>query len=380
MKKLFLIVAVLLCTFSNIAAQDNTPTFIDNDANVISLSNASDTQRQSWKRLSARMDSLEHHTSDGIVRILHIGDSHIQAEFVTNALRAMLQDVYGNAGRGLVSPLRLAGTNQPVDYVITAPDADQWRKTRLLKLPWTDTPGVTGIAAQPTQTSHVTIKALNRDHRIFRATILTSDGKDTKRYDTLQDSIRIDIRGGESLYGAILENGKPGLLYSAIGNNGACFTDYLLIPNFVKDTEVFNPDLIILSMGTNEGFSCMTDDEIQRCTADLIRLLRKTHPSAAMLILTPMECQINRNHGYRPLSPYYDINEHVADAAKLIADVAATEGIPVWDFYAIAGGHGASAKWIDANLFSKDRIHLNAAGYTLQARLMFAALRAVLRQ
>ena len=123
MKKLLLIATISLCTFSNIAAQDNTPAFIDNDANVISLSNASDTQRQSWKHLSARMDSLEHHTSDGIVRILHIGDSHIQAEFVTNALRAMLQEVYGNAGRGLVSPLRLAGTNQPVDYVITAPMA-----------------------------------------------------------------------------------------------------------------------------------------------------------------------------------------------------------------------------------------------------------------
>lgn len=148
-------------------------------------------------------------------------------------------------------------------------------------------------------------------------------------------------------------------------------------PRICENTEVFHPDLIILSMGTNEGFSYMTDAEIQRCTADLIRLLRNAHPKAAMLVLTPMECQINRNHGYRPLSSYYDINEHVADAAHLILESAKGQGIPVWDFYHIAGGHGASNHWIKSELFSKDRIHLNAAGYQLQADLIYSALRSI---
>lgn len=359
-------------------ASEDIPEFINTAADSISLSTADSPQRAAWRHLASRLDSLEHHTSSSVVRILHIGDSHIQAEFVTNALRAMLQDTYGNAGRGLVSPLRLAGTNQPVDYTITATAASDWRKTRLLKLPWNATPGVTGIAAQPVRATTATIKALGLGHKIKQATILTASGDKAYSYTSPQDSISINLNADESLYGAILENGQPGVLYSAIGNNGACFTDYLLIPGFVKGTEVFHPDLIVLSMGTNEGFSYMTDTEIQRCTADLIKLLRNAHPNAAMLVLTPMECQINRNHGYRPLSPYYDINEHVADASRLISDVAKRQGIPIWDFYSIAGGHGASDRWIKSELFSRDRIHLNAAGYRIQARLMYSALRATI--
>lgn len=380
MNRLFATIIATIATTTSTYASDNTPTFINTDADSISLSTADAAQKVAWENVASKLDSLERHASSSVVRILHIGDSHIQAEFVTNALRAMLQDTYGNAGRGLVSPLRLAGTNQPVDYTITSPDANDWRKTRLLKLPWEATPGVTGIAAQPIRATTATIKTLGTGHRITHATILTANGNRTYTYATPQDSISVNLDANESLYGAILENGKPGVLYSAIGNNGACFTDYLLIPGFVKDTKIFHPDLIVLSMGTNEGFSCMTDTEIQRCASDLIKLLREVHPDAAMLILTPMECQINRNHGYRPLSPYYDINEHVADAARLISDVAKGEGIPVWDFYAIAGGHGASDLWIKSELFSKDRIHLNAAGYRLQARLMYSALRAALRK
>lgn len=378
MKRLLATIIAAIAATSCMFASEGIPEFINTAADSISLSTADSPQRAAWRHLASRLDSLEHHTSSSVVRILHIGDSHIQAEFVTNALRAMLQDTYGNAGRGLVSPLRLAGTNQPVDYTITATAASDWRKTRLLKLPWNATPGVTGIAAQPIRATTATIKALGLGHKIKQATILTASGDKAYSYTSPQDSISINLNADESLYGAILENGQPGVLYSAIGNNGACFTDYLLIPGFVKGTEVFHPDLIVLSMGTNEGFSYMTDTEIQRCTADLIRLLRNAHPNAAMLVLTPMECQINRNHGYRPLSPYYDINEHVADASRLISDVAKRQGIPIWDFYSIAGGHGASDRWIKSELFSRDRIHLNAAGYRLQARLMYSALRAAI--
>ena len=372
------IFATILAATAYLCANADIPTFVDTAADTISFAHTDAAQKDAWHKAASRLDSLERRASTSVVRVLHIGDSHIQAEFVTNELRSMLQQDYGNAGRGLVSPLRLAGTNQPVDYTVTAPDGGNWRRTRLLKLPWEDVPGVTGIAATPVQATTATFKAVGQGHKTSRATILTSTGTKVYAYDVPQDSITTTLEAGESLYGAILENGQPGLLYSAIGNNGACFTDYLLIPGFVKETEVFHPDIIILSMGTNEGFSLMTDAEIQRCAEDLLRLLRKAHPGAAMLVLTPMECQINRNHGYRPLSPYYDINDRVADAARLITKAAHLQGVPVWDFYTVAGGRGASDKWINAGLFSKDRIHLNVDGYKLQARLMYTALRAVL--
>lgn len=45
------------------------------------------------------------------INIVHIGDSHIQGDLMTNEIRKNLQQKFGNAGRGLVFPYQLARTN-----------------------------------------------------------------------------------------------------------------------------------------------------------------------------------------------------------------------------------------------------------------------------
>lgn len=347
-----------------------TPGFINTDANhIIRAENLGNFRHDIAALKEGRKEP---------VRILHIGDSHIQAEFVTNELRRLMQEKYGNAGRGLMVPLRLAGTNQSHDYKIDRsngqPAPDGIRQTRLLKYPWDAVPGVTGISVISPKNEKYVLKPYSPGHQIVRATVITSDNTDTTSLPAPADSLTVAIPAGTAFYGAIVENGNPGILYSAIGNNGACFTDYCLIPDFGKKTAIFSPDLIILSMGTNEGFSYMTDEEITESVYDLTETLRTHNPDADMLILLPMECQKNRNHGRKPLSEFYDINSRVARARDLIAEAAAERGIPVWDFYEIAGGEGASAKWLDAGLMNKDRIHLIRPGYELQARLLFDAI------
>lgn len=47
----------------------------------------------------------------GKVNIVHIGDSHIQADVFTNAVRQPLQDKFGNGGYGLTFPYNLTGGN-----------------------------------------------------------------------------------------------------------------------------------------------------------------------------------------------------------------------------------------------------------------------------
>ena len=49
-----------------------------------------------------------------------IGDSHIQADFLSEKVRNDIQSDFGNAGRGVVVPLRVAGTNEPFNYKITS--------------------------------------------------------------------------------------------------------------------------------------------------------------------------------------------------------------------------------------------------------------------
>ncbi|MFB9077262.1 hypothetical protein ACFFWB_07605 [Flavobacterium procerum] len=45
------------------------------------------------------------------INIVHIGDSHIQSDLMTNEVRKRLQQEFGNAGRGLVFPYQLAKTS-----------------------------------------------------------------------------------------------------------------------------------------------------------------------------------------------------------------------------------------------------------------------------
>ena len=43
-------------------------------------------------------------TEQKSISIIHLGDSHIQAGYFTEAMRIPLQEAWGNAGRGLITP------------------------------------------------------------------------------------------------------------------------------------------------------------------------------------------------------------------------------------------------------------------------------------
>lgn len=51
--------------------------------------------------------------NEGKINIVHIGDSHIQADFFTNAIREILQEKFGNGGIGFTFPYSLVRTNGP---------------------------------------------------------------------------------------------------------------------------------------------------------------------------------------------------------------------------------------------------------------------------
>lgn len=361
MKHILAALTMLATTGIIHAATDSYPEFVNAQANII---------EGTLPNFTAGLHRLEQ-GADTVLHIVHIGDSHIQAEFVTDELRRLLQEKYGNAGRGLMPPLRLAGTNQTAQYRYTISDSSA-KQTRLLKFPWPVAPGFSGIAVQPQNDATVTLTVPGQPFDSL--TVYTSAGTRTTTFETPTDSVAFELAKGESLYATRVSNGKPGIIYSAIGNNGACYNDYSLIKGFPQSVAALNPDLIIISMGTNEGFSVMTDEEIRRSVSNLVNSLRAFVPDAEMLILAPMECQRNRRHGQKPLSPYFDINTRVAEAHDLIVAEARELGLPIWDFYPIAGGYGASNHWLDAKLMNRDRIHLVRPGYQLQARLIFDAL------
>ena len=81
------------------------------------IENDSTSLKSFYKKLE-KLEKLEK-TQKGRVTITHIGDSHIQADFLSGTIRQKIQLKFGNAGRGLIFPYRAAKSNEPSSYKTT---------------------------------------------------------------------------------------------------------------------------------------------------------------------------------------------------------------------------------------------------------------------
>lgn len=343
-------------------------------------------------------------SADTPVSVVHIGDSHLQADMATAVTRERLQQIYGDSGRGLIIPFKLAGTNEPADYSITSPDG--WVTSRLLKMPWPTDMSFTGVAVQSVSpTATLTVRARSLFDRL--TVFATSDGLEI---DTVTDEngdkiqfeatsvgrrtvisldrpcteVRLSLsRPHDVAVGGIsLSNGHNGLAYHVIGNNGATYSTYSLIGSMGRDVAALSPQLIIISLGTNEAFGKMTDAAFRLNIDDLVGELRRSNPEARLLLVTPAECQRRtsrrvrrkgRRRRYRTVRSY-SVNTNVKRMRDVIVAYGRDNGIPVYDWYDVAGGTGSSAKWLADKTLNKDRVHLTYKGYLLQGNLFTDAL------
>lgn len=370
------------------------PPYINRRANRIILNGAD------WAPLRARLAAAD----DSAVAVVHIGDSHLQADFATAVVRRRLQDVYGSNGRGLIIPFRLAGTNEPRDYLFTSPQA--MVTSRLLKMPWpTDMP-FTGIALSPVDRAAFTFRLRSPgpfDALTFFTTapglgvtsvkLATGDtvpfsitpGHATLRLDlpapVSELTVTLSAPRDLAIGGVSLTRGSAGLAYHVIGNNGATYSTYSLIGGVGRGIASLDPALVIISLGTNEAFGRTSDEAFRSAVHELVGEIRRANPGAALLLVTPAECHRRvtrrvrsgkRRRARRVTS--YAVNHNVARLRRVLLDYGAEHSIPVYDWYAVAGADGSAARWLADKNLGRDRIHLTASGYRLQGRLLAQAL------
>ncbi|MGL5891716.1 MAG: hypothetical protein ACRC3B_17625, partial [Bacteroidia bacterium] len=194
------------------------------------------------------------------VSILHIGDSHIQADFLSGTVRANFQTEFGNAGRGLVFPYRIAKSNEPWTYKTTA--SGNWSSRRMLKpepnlpiglcgftLEATDTVAAFGLKVSPQGSLNYAFNKITVLHSFGSGSfnVAVCDQFNCRigakqpgaqafatvfTFDSLRDEIVIDCIPADSaarrlqIYGMVLENQQPGILYHMVGVNGAEYRHY----------------------------------------------------------------------------------------------------------------------------------------------------------
>lgn len=177
------------------------------------------------------------------------------------------------------------------------------------------------------------------------------------------------------------ETGKAGLVYHAYGINGATYGQFNNEQTLSKFDEL-NPDLIILSFGTNEahGRNYTEEWQIQEMDA-LLASLKERFPDADFLLTTPpgsywrKRVKKTLKNGRKTYVTRHILNEQVEQVANTQVAYGVERQIPVWDLYHVVGGADyACRNWRNAGLQRSDYIHYTSEGYILQGKLLAEAI------
>lgn len=397
-----------------------------------------------------------HSLTDQKINVVHIGDSHIQADLMTNVTRQELQKVYGNGGRGFVFPYALANTNGASDMRFSS--NVKWQSLRNIYAKGDFQIGLSGIGLQTNADNFYiemtvkdplyffnTIKLLspnglsrlatstekvkivseipvpkNITHRIKSGEALSviadkynvsvaaikrlndmksnairagkslkipSSGTEIRNTETIKylamamqqtpkfDFLKFDVPQSSitlvptttalsNLTGIVLENNNNGLIYHNIGVNGAKFSDYNKYTLFFDQISTLEPDLVILSLGTNESFEKLESADYINQLKMFVTNLRNQNPQINIIISTPAPSLFNRKN----------YNNFIKDYTDDILKIASSLNVAVWNLYSISGGHDGITANASKNLIGPDRVHYTKTGYAWHGKLLADAI------
>lgn len=166
-----------------------------------------------------------------------------------------------------------------------------------------------------------------------------------------------------SLYainGVVLENNTSGIIYHNIGVNGAKYSDYNKYPMFFEQLKGLQPDLIIVSLGTNESYGKITPLEYLKQVQDFLLKVRTQNPETDVLVITPPPSFL----------PHHKLNTFVDEYAKSLVSYATLGNYAVWDLFQTLGGMHGVSKIYGKGLMSPDRVHYTTNGYQLQGSML----------
>ncbi len=334
------------------------------------------------------------------VNIVHIGDSHILGNYLTQELRSRLQFHFGDAGRGMIFPYKLAGSNGPRDFLVES-NCRSWRSSNCQRNLDEETPyGISGFVLETANSAcDLTFRlrdTATAETRLFtKVTLFYKKTPETPQIEISDDltnqkaqlfledeytssfyfdrpvgqftlkQIRTDARQNNlALDGIELENELSGVLYHSIGVNGGKYLDFARAKYFASEVGALKPDLIILSFGTNEAQGRMESRTFYRQIDELVGQLREQAPDACFLFTTPADSYL-RGKGFNPYMP---------DVSATIVRYAKDKGYACWDLFSLSGGENSAQRWKTSGLMSSDSVHYTKFGYAAQGKLFYQSL------
>ena len=333
------------------------------------------------------------------VKILHIGDSHIQPDICTGVTRNKLQQVFGYGGRGLVFPYQVAGTASAYDY--TAYGTGNWISSKNVEYKPKLNLGLSGISIFTKDSTagfkiifknkHATIRPeftkikvyCHNSPESFSLKVSTNSSGYEKIIDFKNSDglpyIELELpKSSDSLifkvaktapnqnffecYGVEIENIEDeGVEYMSVGIAGAAYQSIFYQNKMKEQLEAIQPDLVIFDLGVNNFFKGPFDYQfVMGCLNQMIHFVKNTCPNASFILPNSQDI-------------YYK-NRNVVNCMEyslLTRLVAKEQKVALYDYFNITGGLHSMLNWSKDGLSNKDQCHLSGTGYRFKGELLF---------
>lgn len=333
------------------------------------------------------------------VRILHYGDSQLECDRMTSAIRELFQSQFGGCGVGMVPAVQTIGTytlGQSVSPALNrycAYGPASFRASHNRYGPMAAMSRVDGSAtfsftprgadkfphAQNFQKISVAMRGtgtmrVNALDSSFELTPSTASDSCLRLYSVslprTASKASLTISGHMDVYGIMLD-GTRGVAMDNVPMRGCSGTIFTTInrSSFAPFFKEQNVGLIILQYGGNSVPYLNGEKSIATYKKQIkaqIALFRQMAPEARILFVGPSDMSTRRS-GVMQTYP------HLPEVVDALRQAANEEGAAFWDMYSAQGGHNSMVQWVKARpqLAGSDYIHFTPLGAEKMSQILY---------
>lgn len=369
-----------------------------------------------FKRLQEAKDSGK------VIHIVHYGDSQLEGDRITAAVREPLQALWGGSGPGMVSPL----ADIP-SYVLNSHSIGNLSRHRIFGPveeharhnnygPLAQVTELRGSATftfkkslhqkgYPLAGKFQKVRLLANKANLKTKLIYTATVIDTIRQDSLPDeykersqkflalepsvetfpglsvytwdlqhvteSVNLTVRGNADLYTISLD-GESGVAVDNVAMRGSSGTIFTKMNGELlgASLEAMNAKLIIMEYGGNlvPSVNKSNLDWVERVLEKQIKALQAVAPDADILFIGPADMSKKINGKWTSFPA-------LTMTIDKIREIALRNGCAYWDMYRVMGSHNAMISWVKQKLGGPDYIHFTRNGASHMGKLLYNALK-----
>lgn len=337
------------------------------------------------------LESLENQENQ-LYRVLHYGDSQLEGDRISSALRKKLQERFGGCGVGLLG----ATSYTNVKFSVLQENDSRWKNHFVLGQKKANF-GLYAYCFQLDSLAEIVLKKSDKTYPthqkvenikiLYKNTLTLSIEENTSLRQERKleasianvevmplnqnfEEIKITCQGDKNteIYALALDC-QRGIAVDNIPIRGSAGLEFrkMNAANLRKQSKDLNVKLLILQFGVNVTMNARDYSFYENKLVEQILFLKKCIPNASFLLIGTSDRSYKTAEGYAS----YPAVERLRDTQKR---VAARTGCAFWDLYEAMGGRNSMPLWVAEDLAAKDFTHFKPKGAELVGNMLAEAL------